>query len=53
MCQMYLDKFHELERVSNSMAYLVRGKVFPLVQGLQDTYTNLNTLRHPKKAVAR
>eukprot|EP00438_Fugacium_kawagutii_P001266 Skav224314 [mRNA] locus=scaffold227:448463:452180:+ [translate_table: standard] len=51
--RIYLDNFDELERVSADMAATIKGKVSPLVQGLQETYGTLGVPRHPKKAVSR
>eukprot|EP00435_Cladocopium_sp_Y103_P041058 s698_g11.t1 len=51
--RVYLDNFDELERGSPEWARTIKGKVSPLVQGLQETYANLGVPRHPKKAVAR
>eukprot|EP00438_Fugacium_kawagutii_P008896 Skav215704 [mRNA] locus=scaffold2573:57842:63963:+ [translate_table: standard] len=53
MHRIYLDNFDELEKVSSEVADTIRGKVSPLVQGLQETYGSLGVPRHPKKAVAR
>lgn len=51
--RVYLDNFDELERGSQEWARAIEGQVSPLVQGLQETYSELGVPRHPKKGVAR